>query len=118
MLQWKGGETEALARLHYYFWESKLLSNYKQTRNGMLGGDYSTKFSAWLAHGNISPRTIYHEVGCSCSAGHCQPEHCVKWGVPCTGWDGLQAGLGVLNTARELVTREFAAQPRHCKEHP
>ena len=78
VLQWKGGETEALARLHYYFWESKLLSNYKQTRNGMLGGDYSTKFSAWLAHGNISPRTIYHEVGSSRSAGQCMPERCMK----------------------------------------
>ena len=78
VLQWKGGETEALSRLHYYFWESKLLSNYKQTRNGMLGGDYSTKFSAWLAHGNISPRTIYHEVGSSWSAKHCKPEHCTK----------------------------------------
>ena len=75
VLQWKGGETEALARLHYYFWESKLLSNYKQTRNGMLGGDYSTKFSAWLAHGNISPRTIYHEVGSGSSARHRKPEH-------------------------------------------
>jgi hypothetical protein len=26
------------------------------------GGDYSTKFSAWLAHGCLSPRTVYHEI--------------------------------------------------------
>jgi deoxyribodipyrimidine photo-lyase len=28
----------------------------------MLGGDYSTKLSAWLAHGCISPRYIAHEI--------------------------------------------------------
>lgn len=26
------------------------------------GGDYSTKFAPWLAHGCLSPRTIYHEI--------------------------------------------------------
>lgn len=28
----------------------------------MLGGDYSTKFAPWLAHGCLSPRTIHHEI--------------------------------------------------------
>ena len=62
MHRFKGGETEALARLKYYLWDTDLLANYFQTRNGMLGGDYSTKFSPWLAHGNLSARTIYHEI--------------------------------------------------------
>lgn len=31
-------------------------------RNGMLGGDYSTKFAPWLAAGCLSPRTIYHQI--------------------------------------------------------
>ena len=35
---------------------------YKKTRNGLLGKDYSSKFSPWLANGCISPRTIYWEV--------------------------------------------------------
>ncbi|WZZ84924.1 hypothetical protein YC2023_113503 [Brassica napus] len=39
-----------------------LLKVYKETRNGMLGPDYSTKFSPWLAFGCISPRFIYEEV--------------------------------------------------------
>lgn len=60
--RFKGGETEALARLKYYLWDTDLLANYFQTRNGMLGGDYSTKFSPWLAHGCLSSRTIYHEI--------------------------------------------------------
>lgn len=29
----------------------------------MLGPDYSTKFSPWLASGSISPRLIDEEVG-------------------------------------------------------
>ena len=61
-IQFKGGETEALKRLNHYFYESKSLSNYKETRNGMVGADYSSKFSAWLAMGCISPRYIYTEI--------------------------------------------------------
>ena len=58
----KGGETEALNRLNDYFWKTKKLSVYKRTRNCLLGTDYSSKFSPWLANGMISARTIYHEV--------------------------------------------------------
>ncbi|KAL0762146.1 hypothetical protein Bca101_078297 [Brassica carinata] len=42
--------------------QEDLLKVYKETRNGMLGPDYSTKFSPWLAFGCISPRFIYEEV--------------------------------------------------------
>ena len=58
----KGGETAALQRLHYYFWESNLVKTYEETRNGLLGGDFSTKFSAWLAQGCISPKYVYAEL--------------------------------------------------------
>ena len=61
-ITFKGGETEALNRLNHYFYETKCLSKYKETRNGMIGADYSSKFSAWLAIGCISPRYIYQEV--------------------------------------------------------
>jgi len=61
-IQFKGGETEAINRLNYYFYETKNLSNYKETRNGMVGADYSSKFSAWLAMGCIAPRFIYTEI--------------------------------------------------------
>lgn len=61
-IHFKGGETEAITRLNHYFYESKSLSNYKETRNGMVGTNYSSKFSAWLALGCISPRFIYGEV--------------------------------------------------------
>ena len=61
-ISFKGGETEALKRLNHYFYETKGLSTYKETRNGMVGADYSSKFSAWLALGCLSPRYIYEEV--------------------------------------------------------
>ena len=57
-----GGETEAIKRLNHYFFDSQCLSKYKETRNGMVGEDYSSKFSAWLALGCISPRYIYKEI--------------------------------------------------------
>ena len=62
VLNYKGGETEGLKRLKYYLWDSDLLQTYKQTRNGLIGGDYSSKFSAWLTAGCLSPREIYWEI--------------------------------------------------------
>ena len=49
-------------RLNSYFWQEDLLKVYKETRNGLLGADYSSKFSPWLAHGCLSPRYIFEEV--------------------------------------------------------
>lgn len=57
-----GGETGALNRMQQYFFETKSISNYKETRNGMLGENYSSKFSPWLASGCLSPREIYFEL--------------------------------------------------------
>ncbi|WP_027077712.1 DASH family cryptochrome [Maribacter antarcticus] len=57
-----GGENEALKRIAHYFWETKKLAYYKKTRNGLVGSDYSSKLSPWLANGSISARTIYWEV--------------------------------------------------------
>lgn len=58
----KGGEQAALARLHDYFFVLKRASTYKQTRNGLLYFNDSTKFSFYLSHGNVSPRVIYHTL--------------------------------------------------------
>lgn len=58
----KPGEKAALARVDYYLHQSDLIQNYKQTRDQLLGTDFSSKFSPWLAHGTISPRTIYKEI--------------------------------------------------------
>ncbi len=58
----KGGEKQALKRLQEYFWETEKLADYKKTRNGLIGKDFSSKLSAWLANGSISARTLYWEV--------------------------------------------------------
>lgn len=60
--EWKGGETEGLKQLHYYLWETDLITKYKKTRNQLLGRDFSTKFSPWLSIGALSPKLIYHEI--------------------------------------------------------
>ncbi len=57
-----GGEKEALNRINFYFSKSKKLSQYKQTRNGLIGEDYSSKFSPWLANGSLSSKTIYWRI--------------------------------------------------------
>lgn len=61
-IEWRGGETAGLDRLAYYLFDSQAISTYKETRNGLIGSDYSTKFSAWLAQGCLSPKRIYHEI--------------------------------------------------------
>ena len=62
VLAFKGGESEGYKRLNAYFFETQLIANYKNTRNGMIGADYSTKFSPWLALGCLSPREIFYEL--------------------------------------------------------
>lgn len=61
-MHWRGGETAALDRLAYYLFDSQAIATYKETRNGLIGADYSTKFSPWLAFGCLSPKLIYAEV--------------------------------------------------------
>jgi deoxyribodipyrimidine photo-lyase len=53
-----GGEKAALQRLNNYLFETHAVDAYKEKRNGLLGTDYSSKLSPWLASGAISPGTI------------------------------------------------------------
>lgn len=56
-----GGASAAAAHLRQYF-DRQLAHTYKQTRNGLSGIDYSTKFSPWLASGALSARTVYRAL--------------------------------------------------------
>lgn len=58
----RGGENNAITRLNYYLFENKLIETYKESRNQLLGLDYSSKLSPWLSLGCISPRLIYWEI--------------------------------------------------------
>jgi len=57
-----GGENEAFKRIDHYFFNTKKLARYKKTRNGLVGTDYSSKLSSWLANGSISAKQIYSKV--------------------------------------------------------
>ena len=61
-ITFEGGETAGLKRLQHYLFDTKAVSTYKETRNELIGENYSTKFSAWLALGCLSPKQIYHEL--------------------------------------------------------
>lgn len=61
--RYRGGQTEGRRRLREYVWDHDRLRVYKETRNGMLAVDDSSKFSPWLANGCLSPRTVADEVG-------------------------------------------------------
>ena len=53
-----GGETAGLNRTNHLI-SSGAMSSYKETRNGMLGLDFSTKLSAYLAQGHITARQVH-----------------------------------------------------------
>lgn len=55
----KGGAEAGRQHLQNYF-KSNKASTYKETRNGLDGMDYSTKFSPWLSNGSISPRQVIY----------------------------------------------------------
>lgn len=61
VIEGRGGERAALVHLQHYF-ESELPQHYKETRNELIGLDYSTKFSPWLAIGALSARTIWQAL--------------------------------------------------------
>jgi deoxyribodipyrimidine photo-lyase len=62
VMEFRGGETEGLKQLKEYIWDRELIKTYKITRNGLIGRDYSSKLSAWLSLGCLSPRRVYSEI--------------------------------------------------------
>lgn len=59
---YQGGEKSAQEHLTQYFSAPQKALHYKETRNGLLGADFSTRFSAWLSMGNLSPRRIMQQL--------------------------------------------------------
>ncbi|WP_062515076.1 DASH family cryptochrome [Halobacillus sp. KGW1] len=60
--RYPGGSSEARKRLIDYIFTKDRLKIYKQTRNGMLKEDDSSKFSPYLANGCLSPRVVYEQI--------------------------------------------------------
>ncbi len=57
-----GGEHSALDRIDEYFWKTDAIRTYKETRNGLLHFNDSSKLSPWLSQGALSPRRVYEEL--------------------------------------------------------
>ncbi|CZR51632.1 related to cryptochrome DASH [Phialocephala subalpina] len=57
----QGGETHAQDRLNYLI-TSGSINTYHETRNGLLGEDFSTKLSAYLVLGCITSRQIHESL--------------------------------------------------------
>ena len=58
----KGGSLSGQNRIKNWLWDKQCLSTYKLTRNEMTGADFSSRLSAWLSTGCLSPREIYEEI--------------------------------------------------------
>lgn len=59
----EGGETKGQERLDHLLTSSSM-TRYKETRNGLLGLDFSTKLSGWLALGCITARQVHAWIAC------------------------------------------------------
>ncbi|WP_078085488.1 DASH family cryptochrome [Microbulbifer mangrovi] len=57
-----GGSTSGHQRIRDYFWHSENITRYKHTRNGLLGTEYSSKLSPWLANGSLSAREVFRQL--------------------------------------------------------
>ena len=57
-----GDEASGLARLRHYCLASDGLRLYKERRNGLVGTEFSSKFSPYLALGSLSVRRIWQTV--------------------------------------------------------
>jgi deoxyribodipyrimidine photo-lyase len=56
------GGASAAHRHWRQYRDRRLPDTYKDTRNGLLGSDFSSRLSPWLAWGCISPRRVAHEL--------------------------------------------------------
>lgn len=59
---WQGGSDAGRKRLDDYLFVTDFVSRYKITRNGLQSPNDSSRLSAWLAQGCISPREVYREL--------------------------------------------------------
>lgn len=62
VMRFVGGESAALQRVKHYLFDTDCLKTYFDTRNGMIGADYSSKLAPWLAHGCLSPLKVLEQV--------------------------------------------------------
>ena len=57
-----GGEEQAVAWMEEYLYARRAVDHYKDTRNFLVGPDYSSRFSAYLATGCLSVRLLWQAI--------------------------------------------------------
>jgi deoxyribodipyrimidine photo-lyase len=57
-----GGRSHGLSRIRRWMWGTDSVARYKETRDGLVGADFSSRLSPWLALGTVSPREVAAEV--------------------------------------------------------
>ena len=62
VLSFRGGEEAGWNRINEWMWDRACLQRYKETRNGLVGADYSSKLSPWLANGCLSAAQVFWEI--------------------------------------------------------
>ena len=62
VLYFRGGEDGGRSWMNQWIWERDCLKSYKETRNGMIGSDYSSKLSPWLSTGCLSAVQVYWDI--------------------------------------------------------
>ena len=103
---YRGGESFALHRVKEWIWDRDMLQTYFDTRNGLIGEDYSTKFSPWLACGCLSPRYValecrrYEEARVANKSTYCEF-------IRCAGLISLSCARTVSNLQTESQVRDF-----------
>lgn len=60
--KFKGGTRAGLARLFDFTFGTRSIDSYKETRNGLIVWNDSTKLSPYLALGCLSPRMVYWHI--------------------------------------------------------
>ena len=75
-----------------YIWDKDLLKAYFNTRNSMVGSEYSTKFAPWLALGNVSPLYVTRECRGMAPSSSTTPWETTPWDM--RGVTSSQVGLG------------------------
>lgn len=62
VIDFSGGETQGLKHLKNFLKELNISNQTDQNAAGLPAVDLSSKFSAWLSQGCLSPKMIYHEL--------------------------------------------------------
>lgn len=105
VLRFVGGETAALARLEEWI-KNEGLAEYYENRSGLLGPDYSSKLSPWLASGCISPVRVYRRIR---KEGY---DDSVKWFISELGWRDLFRYHTIYHGARVFMASGPARSDR------